>query len=309
MKHTLSILFYVLICGFIAYYRNDITSFIIENLIYRKENIIFTTNEYSKSENYNYVQITNDFEVNNKAEILNAIYTILDSGMNEFVFYCAKDYDMCQYDVEKLSTNENYLSVLNNFVHPYNSYNKLYISTNNMGKIKISVDKLYSNEEIKYINDQLDVIEDTLLTSQMTDVEKIKTFHDYIINNTVYDQKRANEIESNTQGENTLMSHKANGVLTNHVALCSGYTDLMAIYLNRLNLKNYKISTINHIWNAVNINNEWLHLDLTWDDPVTDTGENVLLDDFFLISNNKLVSKNTKQHNFDVNIYKEIANH
>ena len=178
-----------------------------------------------------------------------------------------------------------------------------------MGKIKISVDKLYSNEEIKYINDQLDVIEDTLLTSQMTDVEKIKTFHDYIINNTVYDQKRANEIESNTQGENTLMSHKANGVLTNHVALCSGYTDLMAIYLNRLNLKNYKISTINHIWNAVNINNEWLHLDLTWDDPVTDTNENVLLDDFFLISNNKLVGKNTKQHNYDINIYKEIANH
>ena len=70
-----------------------------------------------------------------------------------------------------------------------------------------------------------------------------------------------------------------------------------------------KISTINHIWNAVNINNEWLHLDLTWDDPVTDTNENVLLDDFFLISNNKLVGKNTKQHNYDINIYKEIANH
>ena len=69
------------------------------------------------------------------------------------------------------------------------------------------------------------------------------------------------------------------------------------------------ISTINHIWNAVNINNEWLHLDLTWDDPVTDTNENVLLDDFFLISNNKLVGKNTKQHNYDINIYKEIANH
>ena len=155
----------------------------------------------------------------------------------------------------------------------------------------------------------MDVIEDTLITNQMTDVEKIKTFHDYIINNTVYDKKRANEIESNSYGENKLMSHKANGVLSNHVALCSGYTDLMAIYLNRLNVRNHKISTINHIWNSVNINNEWLHLDLTWDDPVTDTNENVLLDEFFLISNNKLVSKNTKQHNYDINIYKEIANH
>ena len=75
MKHTLSILFYVLVCGFIAYYRNDITSFIIENLVYRKENIIFTTNEYSKSENYNYVKITNNFEVNNKAEIF-AVFAI-----------------------------------------------------------------------------------------------------------------------------------------------------------------------------------------------------------------------------------------
>ena len=84
------------------------------------------------------------------------------------------------------------------------------------------------------LEDLEDVLDDAtsmpMTKKSLVDVEKIKTFHDYIINNTVYDQKRANEIESNTQGENTLMSHKANGVLTNHVALCSGYTDLMAIF-------------------------------------------------------------------------------
>lgn len=308
MKKTLRILFYVLIIGFIAYYRNDITFFLIENFIYQKENTTFNTNEYSKKESYEYVKITNDFEVKNKSDILNAMYTILDSGMSEYTFYCSSSYKMCQYDVEKISTDENYLSILNNFVHPFNSYNKLYVSTNSMGKIKITIDKLYSDEEINYVNDQIDIISQTVTNDQMSDVEKIKAFHDYIINNTVYDKARANEIETKKFGDNKFMSHKANGVLSNHIALCSGYTDLMAVYLNRLSLKNYKVSTENHIWNLIYINNEWLHLDLTWDDPVTDTGENVLLDDFFLISNMKLINKNTKQHNYDVNIYKEIAN-
>ncbi|MEG0408330.1 MAG: hypothetical protein RR623_05595 [Bacilli bacterium] len=307
MKKTLTILFYILVFALVAYYRNDISSFIIEKFIFKKELSVYSTNDYSKKDSFEYVKLTDNFEVRNKDDILNTIYTILDSGMKEFVFYCSNEYEMCQHDVEKISIDGNYLSILNNFVHPYNSYNKLLISTNNIGKVKVEIEKLYSDEEILYINDQLTIINELINVNATSDVEKIKNFHDYIINKTVYDSARASEIKGNSYTSNLLMSHKANGVLKNQIALCSGYTDLMAIFLNDLKVRNYKISTEDHIWNAVYLNGKWQHLDLTWDDPITDSGENVMLDEFFMISNKSLLEKNTGEHDYRIDVYKEIA--
>ena len=307
LKKFSGILFFVLVLAFVSYYRFDIATYLIENVIFQKESIEFKRNEYSKNTSYEYFKIENDFVVESQTDIINTIYTILDSGMSEYSFTCSDDYEMCQFDVEKISTDSKALSILNNFVHPYNSYNKLYISSNNMGKIRVSVDKLYSEEEIKYIEEQISLISSTVLNDTMTDVQKLKSFHDYIINSFSYDTERANEIKQNIYTENKLMSHKANGAFLNKIALCSGYTDIMAIFINKLNLTNYKISTNEHIWNAVNINNTWFHIDLTWDDPITDTGEPMLLDEFFLISQVDLVNKKTGQHNFEGLVYKEIA--
>ena len=64
------------------------------------------------------------------------------------------------------------------------------------------------------------------------DKEKIKAFHDYVINMLSYDTSL--NIEENG-------SNKAYGALVNKKAVCSGYSDLMAIFLDRLGIKNYKI--------------------------------------------------------------------
>lgn len=307
MKKRFIILFYILIFAFVSFYRNDIAVFLIENVVYNKTTTDLEHNDYSKQASYSYIKNTTDFKVKNKLDIMNVIYTIIDSGMNEFTFYCSPEYEMCQYDVEHISVDETSLSILNNFVHPYNSYNKLYVSTNNMGKIRLEVNKLYTNEEINYINNQLTLIKEKIIRSEMSVRDKIKAFHDYIIDKTSYDKERAAEIENNILVENKNNSHKANGVLKNNIALCSGYTDLMSIFLNDLNIKNYKISTDEHIWNAIYLDNKWYHLDMTWDDPVTVSGQGIILYDYFLISNEQLNDKKTNQHKFDLHIYNEIA--
>ena len=104
------------------------------------------------------------------------------------------------------------------------------------------------------------------------------------------------------------------------MATCNGYTDLMAIFLTKFNIKNYKIATTKesissssngHIWNAVYLNNQWLHLDLTWDDPVSDDGKDYLYHKYFLIDTttlNKIDSGKVEieEHNFDKNYYLEF---
>lgn len=305
-KIIITIVYFGILIGLIAYH-DPINKYIVENYIFSKDVSEYTTNEYAKRTNYNYVSITDDFATTSKKDLLNDIYTIVDSGLDEFTFYCDDEYTDCISDVEELSSDTTSLTIINNFVNPFNSFNKLYISTNSMGKINIMVDKLYSSEEITYTEDKIDNIISQVITNNMTTNKKIKVFHDYIINTTIYDEDRSNEIKNKIYNANIFNSHKASGILENHIALCSGYTDVMAVFLNTIGVPNFKVSNNDHIWNAVYIDNAWYHLDLTWDDPVTDTGANVLIYDFFLIDDATLFQKEAIQHTYDAAVYSEIA--
>ena len=79
----------------------------------------------------------------------------------------------------------------------------------------------------------------------------------------------------------------------------------MSIYLNTLGIQNYKITSENHIWNLVNLEGTWYHLDMTWDDPVASDGKQYLIHNFFLISTSELYNLDKVEHNFDYNIYIE----
>jgi len=89
-------------------------------------------------------------------------------------------------------------------------------------------------------------------------------------------------------------------------AVCGGYSDLMELFLERMGVKSFKVSSEHHIWNAVKIGNSWYHLDLTWDDPVANDGKDYLEYDYFLITTEKLQKNLSTGHEFDVNYYPEL---
>ena len=298
MKNIFKILFLLFILSLTFIYRSNIQEFILDNFIYRKVPYTIVNNAYALSYDYEYVHKTNDLSAKNKQHILDIFYTFLNSGASQFYFYC--DYDECKSDITEL-TKSNVFAIINNFVSPYNTYNKLHISIAPWGKIEISLDKAYSTNEIAVTDKKMNEITTNILSSSKTDVEKIKEFHDYIINTTKYDQ----EYIINNLNDLNNYSHRATGPLLYHKSLCGGYSHSMSLFLNMLNIPNYRISSQNHIWNLVYIDGEWKHLDLTWDDPSTTTGKDVLLDDYFLISTEKLNSYNTGHHTFDESIYSE----
>ena len=57
-------------------------------------------------------------------------------------------------------------------------------------------------------------------------------YHNYIIENTTYD------VERSDNGVINYKSDTAYGPLFEHQAICSGYTDLMAIFLDKFGIKN-----------------------------------------------------------------------
>lgn len=302
MKKLILWLMIVLILTGIYVYRRDLSNYFYTQYVNNRNLKISNPNQYASNGEYNLVKITDDFLPDNKQDILNILYTIIDSGVDEFVFYCPTSYENCINDVENLIDDTNMSSVLNNYVHPYNSYNNLNISFNDLGRVTIRIEKLYTDEEIEYINGAIDQISKLVIIDGMTTREKIQAFHDYIIKYTTYDSIRANQIKNNID-DPTSMSHKATGLLLNKTAICGGYTDTMAIFLSKINVPNIKVSTDDHIWNLVYIDNDWYHLDLTWDD--TGAAKEEIIHVFFLISSKQLETLDTVKHNYPKNLYIE----
>ena len=300
MKKLIAYLIMLVIIILTFIYREEITNYVTNNIIKQEKQEELKYNDYARKQDYKYVSIVNDLKIKSKDEIKNIFYTVLDSGIDSYSIYCDSDYKNCTKDVEEFFNNKDNLSEINNFVHPYNSFKNIKISVTNYGKITLVITHIYNKDEISVVNDQIDTFIKDNINDSMNNEEKIKAFHDYIVNNTKFDT----EIENSSDRLNST-SYTAYGLLINHKAICGGYTDTMAIYLDKINIPNLRISTNEHVWNLVYLNDKWLNLDVTWDDPVTSNGTDMLMYDYYLIDTNTLLSKDTTQHNFNKEIYLE----
>lgn len=296
MKKTFSFIICLLISLIILFNIDKISNKIASFLENDKKVYISNTNDYYKNYNFKFVEESIEYVPYSYQGILNIIFSTLNNGWDTFTFYCPDEYADCINDVNKISKDTTMLSNINNFVHPFNTYSKISIATNSSKEVTIKITKLYSEEDIKKINTGADEIMTKIITNDMSDDDKLLKIHDYIVNNTRYDINKSNNA-----------SYTALGPLFNGTAVCSGYADLMAIFISKLGLKNFKVASNTHVWNAVLINGEWLHIDLTWDDPITkDSNVDTLQHDFFLVNTKKLLEFDTKDHKFDSTIYQEL---
>jgi hypothetical protein len=263
--------------------------------------VINPGNDYTKEYSFEFIQQSEDYVPHSKEDLYDIFFSTLNKGWIEFTFYCPIEYTTCLEDIENLSNDKVLLSDINNFVSPFNSYSSIRTVYDDTGAITIQVVRLYSDTEIQQINAELDKMMN-MADSKALLWDKILVLHDYIINNTQYDTVRADE------GTSSHDSTRMTGLLFEHYSICGGYADTMAALLDRLGVTNYKISSDNHVWNAVLLDGVWYHLDLTWDDPVTNTGRNVLDHTYFLIDDNKLtqLAKDSKDHIFDKKVYLEF---
>jgi hypothetical protein len=129
-----------------------------------------------------------------------------------------------------------------------------------------------------------------LITSGMSEFDKEKALHDYIVNNTRNDY--------NNYVKNTLPyeSYTAYGCLVRGVAVCEGYTkamkllcDLSSLECNIVIGKSKNADSLEgHTWNMVKVDGEYYHLDVTSDDPVSKSGNNILTYYYFNLPDSEM---------------------
>jgi transglutaminase-like putative cysteine protease len=109
----------------------------------------------------------------------------------------------------------------------------------------------------------------SIITQDMTDVQKEIAIHDYIVLNSQYTE----------DGDISYLS-KAESVLLDGKGQCQGYSEATALLLTMSGIESRIISGYAkssngsqylHAWNQVRIDGLWYHLDTTWDDPIPDS--------------------------------------
>lgn len=132
----------------------------------------------------------------------------------------------------------------------------------------------------------------SIIEPNMTDAEKLKAVHDYIVLNTAYDYEN---YEKDTIPDDSYTEY---GVLFKGVAVCEGYAETMKLFLDLMEIDNYyvtgKIKTTNegHAWNVVRIDGKYVQVDSTWDDPVPNRPGEVSYD-YFMVTDDFMQQSRT----------------
>ncbi len=96
-----------------------------------------------------------------------------------------------------------------------------------------------------------------------TDAQKVKLIHDLIIDKVEYNQTLYN---NNFKNEDTQYSQSAYSVFCTDLTVCAGYSQAFEMMCNGSGIDTIAVTSADHEWNKVRIDDSWYNVDCTWDD-------------------------------------------
>ena len=177
---------------------------------------------------------------------------------------------------------------INNSLYSYNvsTTDQLYYV---LEKGALPICKTGSNAE-KIYNKIKEVLRQ-IIKDDMTDIEKVKAIHDYLVMNVTYDNDLLVLLSN---GETNLKEYNGfylDGVFLDNEAVCEGISKSFTAMCNIegipcVTVEGYQTKNPNgvgHAWNKVYVNNNWYIVDVTSDGTIINSQFEVLSYEFFLI--------------------------
>lgn len=129
-------------------------------------------------------------------------------------------------------------------------------------------------EETYLVDQFINKLFDKWDITNLSDYDKIKKIHDFIIENASYD--------TDTK------KYSAYDNLMNKRSTCQGYMSAAYKMFTEAGIPCRIITGTgnkdSHGWNIVKLDGKWYNIDCTWDDPLTSNGESIIAYDYFLKS-------------------------
>ncbi|ASR45929.1 transglutaminase domain-containing protein [Paenibacillus kribbensis] len=172
-----------------------------------------------------------------------------------------------------------------NFILKTYTFN--YTGTSTGVDVTIRMNFRESKAQSDYVDNTVQDVLSNIITNDMTDHEKVKAIHDWVVLNLKYDvpQQKYTAYEGLTTGS----------------TVCQGYSLLTYRMLERAGIENRIVQGVaggqDHTWNLVLLDGQWYHLDTTWDDPVPDRA-NVVNTSYYLLTDDELSQDHTWVHKY-----------
>lgn len=135
-----------------------------------------------------------------------------------------------------------------------------FITFANRNKIK-SQKIIFDEKVLQFLNS---------FSPDIPEIEKERYIHDFVLDTVTYD---SSYFDKDLERDNYPRVYDTFGALVNGKAVCEGYTRLFQYLCYQTGINSVFINgeskSDGHAWNAVKLNNEWYHIDTTWDDGHT----------------------------------------
>lgn len=235
---------------------------------------------------------TSNFEVSSYNDLKNKIEYIINNRITEANLHITYSYggnvDVLQGQIDGLLDNP-----------PVDEYTATSIISRERpacsgrdGDFNIPVKFTYveNKSQVDYVDSQVKQILSQIIKPGMSDLDKEKAIHDYIVLNVAYDETTPDDEDIKFSDYNAV---------TKHIAVCEGYSLLTYKMLTAAGIEaRIVVSNDNdeygHAWNMAKIGGAWYHLDCTFDDPVPDVKGRVEYD-YFNKTDNEIASDSEHQ--------------
>ncbi len=222
------------------------------------QNPLMAPTEQQRDKQYT---ILSTIEANGRAELKSAIEQEFTQRLPSFSIHYIGDTSNIKvllYEViDEILDADDYLK------YSVGYYNAKYTYSPNEATIEFAVSYVNTREQEDYVEQQVLIILAQIITPEMSPLKKVKTINDYIVLNSQY---------SDTTNDPNINAHSAYALLKEGQGVCQGYALLTYKMLEQAGLPVHIISGSAgggpHAWNLVQLNDNWYHLDVTWNDPL-----------------------------------------
>lgn len=223
-----------------------------------------------------WIPITEENSITSMKELETIVIQDLKEGKHDRNLYVPKDF---LKNVKKVNEN------LDGYYGHVKSYHSSKIAVKEKIQVKLKYqlsDNYYAYEHLKngmdikeredalLLANRVQSIIKEIIMPNMSDYEKEKAIHDYLVENGTY---------GFIKGKEKSWSYESKGILLKGKGVCSSYAEAMQLLLSLVDIESKIVigkAEIDHSWNLVKINKMWYHVDTTWDDPVPDEKGRVL---------------------------------
>lgn len=280
----LSIVFGVLIsgCG-VLYQEKEIESYVVDS-----SDLLAKGYSFEKVEVRRIFEKEEIFHVNSEKELALLVIKNVEQGQFKTHYLSETDFSLQRVYlfVETLLPDSYYLQA------GIIQYNDVFDASMKTRFIEVVLDEERFNQSQQYAENLINELNLINLSTK----DQIRKIHDYLVQNTKYDEALLELDISEYQNHPSFTPY---GIYFHNTAVCSGYARSFMQLTRVLGIPSIMVSSqnMNHAWNMVYDGRNWLYIDATWNDPVPDQ-ENRVLYTYYMLTHNQFTSKG--HHFFDL---------